>query len=297
MLMVLTKQDILRQIAQGKVRAALEGIMQLSSMVKDKELNQRGILLYSQLSQLNTKFELGTFDNKTYQLELNRITEAAISAANELPANIPAAQEYAPQAQYRAQPQPQSSGSAWKTWGILLTGAVGVVLILAVVSWMMNKPESPSSSPQNSFNNVIPAQTQERSEAEKTNIQPAGNTQPEVSKPVSLDKPNASAQKFHGTWNCILSASGIAFGMAMIVINPNSSYVTYTLNPMTNELAQSDQGNWLITENGLLRFNSALGQKEVYSVVWSSSDQFLGTLVEASNMELRGMNVTFSREN
>ena len=129
--MALTKQEVIRQIQQGKVQSALEGMVQLSGLARDKEVQQRCVLLQSQLSQLNAKFGMGTFDNKTYQLELNRITQAALEIAYDMPTVVQAPPQYA-RPQYS--PVTQHSSSAWKTWGILLTGAVGVVVILAMIN-------------------------------------------------------------------------------------------------------------------------------------------------------------------
>jgi len=76
--MVLTRQDIIKQIQQGKIQAALEGMVQLSGQTRDKDLQQRCVLLQGQLAQLNSKLGLGTLDNASYQLGLNRIAKRGV---------------------------------------------------------------------------------------------------------------------------------------------------------------------------------------------------------------------------
>jgi len=149
--MVLTRQDIIKQIQQGKIQAALEGMVQLSGQTRDKDLQQRCVLLQGQLAQLNSKLGLGTLDNASYQLGLNRIAQTTLEAAYDLPATLPN-HSTAQQTQARYQPQTSSSNSSgWKTWGILLTRGVGVIIFLGVLGTVVEDNGANDTSMQHSL--------------------------------------------------------------------------------------------------------------------------------------------------
>lgn len=283
--MTQTKQEIIRQIQQGKVQSALEGMVQLSGVARDKEVQQRCVLLQSQLSQLNTKFGMGTFDNKTYQLELNRITQAALEIAYDMPAVVQATPQYN-QTQYSNQ---ASSGSGWKTWGILLTGALGVIVLLVVINQIMTPDPDTITYPQTSFNN--PQQT---TPTQQTSNHNAANVTPAESKPPAVvEKAENPQDKFIGSWQGTLYANGIPLGMLKITLQSDQHYVSQMLNPDTGEGIEADRGNWQITGDGLLNLASALGAREEYSVQWIGPNAFNGTLVRATNEALIGMRISF----
>ncbi|MBC7776439.1 MAG: hypothetical protein H7246_13480 [Phycisphaerae bacterium] len=277
--MALTKQDVIRQIQQGKVQSALEGMVQLSGLARDKEMQQRCVLLQSQLSHLNNKFAMGTFD-QTDQLARNRITEAALDIAYELPSVVQAPPQYG-QVQYSR--TPQQSGSAWKTWGILLTGAGGLLLLLLVVNLMMNQQESNIGSPQNSF-----IDTNANPEVQPTQTQQAVKPSSQISQPV--EKVVSPQDKFLGSWEGVMSANGITLGSLSLVLKPGNRSSIFSE-------AGSDNGTWGITENRQLMLTSSLGVREIYSVNWNGPNSFFATMVDGTMPEFVGLNISFSKTN
>lgn len=289
--MALTKQEIVRQIAQGKIQTALEGLVQLSGSIRDKELQQRCILLYSQLSQLKGSFGAGTLDNKTYQLELNRITDAALQAANELPATMSSYQQQTNR-QHTNQPP---AGSVWKTWGILLTGAVGIVLVLVVIGLIMNEGNGDLAE-QNYRPNTDNSETALHSE--RVSGQPSAQnftSSNVVSNPPAEPVRNNAEDSFVGNWNGTASVSGIPFGYMQVNLMSNRQFIAYAVDAYDGSRMESDRGTWSLLGSGMLRLNSNSGAYEVHHVAWSNADAFQARLVEASNAAMIGMDVSFAR--
>ena len=288
--MALTKQEVIRQIQQGKVQSALEGMVQLSGLARDKEVQQRCVLLQSQLSQLNAKFGMGTFDNKTYQLELNRITQAALEIAYDMPTVVQAPPQYA-RPQYS--PVNQHSSSAWKTWGILLTGAVGVVVILAVINLSGNSSPDQATNAQTSFLN--PEST---SQIQPTKNQDVRNPDPGTSRPQPVEQPASRPQdKFAGIWQGVVSVSDIPMATLFINLQTNGRYESQLTNAYTNEMLSKSLGTWSLQNDGLLNLTSQDGEKETYSVEWVNNVAFNAVLIKASDASLIGMKVAFVKNN
>lgn len=282
-----TKHDIIRLIQQGKVKTALEGIVQLSGLARDKEVQQRCLILQSQLSQLEAKFGMGTFDHKTYQLELNRITQAALDLVDLLPAVVAAPHQYNTTTSQRNDRQ-SDNGSAWKTWGILLTGAVGVMVMLVIVGLMMNNNQQntqgslPNTTP-NAFNESAgPAQ------------QPAAK--PMVSSSIAeTEKPVNPNDRFLGAWSGTMAIAGIAVGILKINLDEGNRYSSHAIDPASGAQVGTDTGTWTISSDGLLVLKSSLGAKEIYSIFWSSPGQFIATFVDGTNDEFAGLTISFVR--
>ena len=286
--MALTKQEIMLQIAQGKIQTALENLIQLSGQLKDKEMQQRAILLFSQLSQLKNTFGNGTIDNKTYQLELNRITEASLQVAQELPAGQQHVhQAHAGSQQQYARQAPQS-GSGWKTWGILLTGAGGLLVILVIVAQMMNPGTQDNTGlPQQNFKEANPA----------SQLTPSQRTVPTTAQPIETQKITNPHDKYVGVWQGTMNVAGMVIEGLTINLNANNQYASTMSNPADGSPLNSDQGTWTISENGLLVLRSVGGMKEVYNTNWVNNNLFNATFVDGTNQELIGLAVVFSRRN
>ncbi len=282
-----TKQEIILQIANGKVQTALENLVQQTGQLQDKEMQQRCILLYSQLSQLKNSFGAGTIDNKTYQLELNRITEAALKAAQDLPATQHQQQYHTPPPyQQHGTYQQQSSSSGWKTWGILLTGAGGVVVLLIIVGLMMEQPATNSALPTTSFIEANPG-----GGAKST---PGSSSVTKPTEPAVTVNPY---DKYVGTWEGAMNVGGMVIGGLHISLNSNNQYYSTFKNPYDGSLLAEDKGSWLISNNGLLSLNSVQGAKEVYNTQWDNSNRFAATMVDGPTPELIGAVVVFAKLN
>lgn len=291
--MALSKQEIIRQIQQGKVNFALDAMVQVSGVARDKELQQRCVLLQSQLSQLNNKFGMGTIDNKTYQLELNRITQAALDMAYELPSMTQAPPQYN-QGQYHSGSHSSgpAPGSAWKTWGILMTGGVGVLVIIIIIGSMMNNGAQPGAG--------LPLQPSGGNPSTTTNyVVPTDN--PGTGNVVSTKTPSEPQKapnphdRYVGSWEGAMNIGGVSLAGLTIVLNSNNRYVSYMRNPADGTMLGSDQGTWIVTEGGLLVLNAQGGAKEVYNTSWNSARQFNATLVDGSSPEFVGMVVAFAK--
>ncbi len=284
--MVQNKQDIIRQIQQGKVKTALEGIVKLSGLARDKEIQQRCLILQSQLSQLEANFGMGTFEQKTYHLEQNRITQAALDLVYMLPDVVAAPPQY--QAKGTAYHQPASGSSAWKTWGIMLTGAIGLLIVLIIAGTMMDKEQGatmtnlPENSPVNTFTPKNQPATQSSS---------APLTVSQVAEPASLH----SQDMFVGKWSGSMVVGGIVLGGLNINLQPGNRYTSAANDPSSGAHLASDAGSWSISESGFLVLQSDLGIKEVYSVHWNSAVQFNATYVDGTNTEFAGLTVSYSK--
>lgn len=292
-LMAQTKQEIVRLIAQGKIQTALEGLVQLSGAIRDKELQQRCIVLYSQLSQLKGSLGAGTLDNKIYQMEINRITDAALQAANELPATIPSNQ----QQHYtnRQQSNQPPTSSVWKTWGILLTGGVGVVVVLGIFGLGMNNNGggAPEHNYQSSNNNPESYQSLESSNSQA----PAQNYTPSNTVTPTEPPRNSAEDKFAGSWNGTISANGIPLSLVNINFLENRRFISYFVDPYSGARLEADRGTWGLTNAGILRMTSNNGGYESYQVGWSHTDAFQARLVDATDATMIGMDVSFARAN
>ena len=290
--MSLTKQDVIRQIQQGKVQTALEGMVQLSGLARDKEVQQRCVLLQSQLSQLNAKFGMGTFDNKTYQLELNRITQAALEIAYEMPVVIQAPPQYGHTAYQRA---PQSS-SMWKTWGILLTGAVGVVVLLVVIGLAMQNNMPNANALDDTQKSFIEPQTNTTTQYVKP-IQANRQTEDQTPGTITGEKPNAQESKLVGTWGTLLHMGGIPFGNLRMQLTGNNRYVSAIYDLNTGSILQSNSGRWKLSADGMLRVESDQGEYELYRTQMQYANQFTAVIENATNTALIGASFTFDRVN
>jgi hypothetical protein len=284
--MVQNKHDIIRQIQQGKVKTALEGIVKLSGLARDKEIQQRCLILQSQLSQLESNFGMGTFDQKTYQLEQNRITQAALDLVYMLPDVVAAPPQY--QAQGTAYNQSTPSSSGWKTWGIMLTGAVGLMVVLLMISQMMNMDQgnSVTSQPGSAPVNTLAQQNQPTTQSSSAPLTVSKIAEPEAVNPHD---------KFVGSWSGSMSIAGMVLGGLNINLRPGNRYTSAAIDPSSGAHLASDAGSWSISENGFLVLQSDLGNKEVYSVHWNSAGQFNATFVDGTNAELAGLTVSFSK--
>ncbi|MBN8677881.1 MAG: hypothetical protein J0M29_06625 [Chitinophagales bacterium] len=278
-----TKQEIIRQIQQGKVKTALEGIVQLSGLARDKEVQQRCLILQSQLSQLDSNFGMGTFDQKTYQMEYNRITQATLELVYMLPAVVEAPPQY--RAQGSAYQPQTTAGSGWKTWGILLTGGVGVLVILMVVGLMMNKGQDGS-------NTNIPGAPTGNTLTQQNQPSTAPMTSAKEVAPAPQEHPHA---KFVASWSGSMIIAGIVLGGLKIKLMDNYRYKSNMADPTSGQQLASDSGTWSVSENGTLVLQSDQGANEEYSVLWNSATQFNATLVNATNQELIGLTVSFSK--
>lgn len=244
--MVLSRQDIIKQIQQGKIQAALEGMVQLSGQTRDKDLQQRCVLLQGQLAQLNSKLGLGTLDNASYQLGLNRIAQTTLEAAYDLPATLPN-HSTAQQTQARYQPQTSSSNSSgWKTWGILLTGGVGVIIFLGVLGTIMEDNGANDTSMQHSLQ---PIQTNGGAGASLE--QPEAATLNTAAPTRTVSQANIG-QKFVGNWDGMMDLGGISIGGLQIQLMPDNRYISRMYDTTSGALmapirgvgVQPKQDNW-----------------------------------------------------
>ncbi|MFN0212846.1 MAG: hypothetical protein ACKVT2_01215 [Saprospiraceae bacterium] len=289
--MAQTKQEIIRQIQQGKVQTALEGMVQLSGLARDKEQQQHCVLLQSQLSQLNTKFGMGTFDNKTYQLELNRITKAALELAYELPSVIQAPPQYSNAPSYPH--KSNQSSSAWKTWGILLTGAAGVVVLLVMAQLFMDTSGDNASNIQTPYTNT--QQTLQNPTTENKNKSNAAPLESTQSLPVEAK--SRLQDKFVGLWQGVVSMNGISVANLVIAFQGDNRYESQLANSFTGEVLSTSRGDWRLENDGQLKLTALEGPFEVYTVGWTSQNTFNAVLVSATDESLIGLRVAFVRNN
>lgn len=288
------QQQIIAQITQGKIQTALENLIQYSNQLKDKELNQQSLLLFSQLSQLNKNFSTGQIDNKIYQSEMNRITEATLQAANTLPASKtfqqPYSIEYQPGSGQQQDNEPQrpsrqrSNDSFWKTWGIMLTGAVGLLLILVVVGLMMDK--EPAATDANALTS-----TSEQAQGEQTQ-QGSNVVQNNVAEDNTVSEFDESF--FVGAWVGSMVLNGVTMNYTL-QLSENNEYASAIVETMNGERSD-DHGTWSISPEGKLTLNSEADQGHTTSrVVWDNDDQFTTTIIDGSTPEANGMKMTFVR--
>lgn len=279
-----TKQDIIRQIQQGKVKTALEGIVQLSGLARDKEVQQRCVILQSQLSQLDSNFGMGTFDQKTYQMEYNRITQAALDLVYMLPAVVEAPPQYRAQGS-AYQPQP-SSGSGWKTWGILLTGGIGVLVIMVVIGLMMenNKQVNLGQVPEKQgFQASEPAVAPLKSEKQAiTETNPESQT------------PSASLQtKLIGYWGGTVFFGATEMGGIQTQFRADNQYVSQAFLQSAGAVDEPDSGTWMITENGELQVTSINGETYSYVMQWMDDRTFTANIKDVRTQQFTGVTVSF----
>lgn len=288
--MVPNRQVIIKQIQQGKVQAALEGMVLLSGQTRDKDLQQRCVMLQSQLAQLNTQLGLGTLDNASYQLAFNRITKTTLEAAFDLPATAPA---YSQTEQSRTSYQSQSthsSNSGWKTWGILLTGGVVVLIILGVVGMMMEE----NNNSLNDLNQHSLHPVQPDSDAGPSISQPEVATLNTATPPITATPPS-TIHKFVGNWEGVMNLGGMILGGFQIQLQSNNQYVSRMFDPTSGVLLTSDQGRWSATEAGQFVLNAQGGAREVYNTTFQGSNQFLALLIDGSNPEFYGLSIMFTK--
>ncbi len=276
------QQQIITNITQGKLQTALETLVSYTNQLKDRELNQRCVLLYSQLSQLQTNFGTGQIDNKTYQMELNRITEAAISAAQALPASRTFQQPYtmeyqqAQQNYHQAPPAPPQSSNVWKVWGPVMAGALGLLVLLMVVGSLMdNNDTSANANPEVIKSNQL------------TDNQP-------VSQEASEEESEFSEQYFLGDWVGSMTLNGVNI---TFTVNLGSDH---QYNSIATEMATGtqadDHGTWDISPEGIISLSSNTGSGTTRSrVVWDNNDQFTATIIDSEEPALKGLKTTYTR--
>ncbi|MBL7808523.1 MAG: hypothetical protein JNN28_11935 [Saprospiraceae bacterium] len=281
-----TKQEIIRQIQQGKVKTALEGIVQLSGLARDKEVQQRCVILQSQLSQLDSNFGMGTFDQKTYQMEYNRITQAALDLVYMLPAVVEAPPQYRAQGTaYQSQP---SSGSGWKTWGILLTGGVGVLVILMVAGLMME------NSKQTSLGQVSDKQELKSSEPADALLKSEKQLVPENNQP-SQPTTNSLRTKLIGYWGGTVFFGATEMGGVQTQFMADNQYVSQAYLQSAGAVDEPDSGTWSITENGELLVTSVNGETYSYLMQWIDDRSFSATIKDVRTQQFTGVTVNFHK--
>jgi hypothetical protein len=276
------QQQIITNITQGKIQTALESLIAYTNQLKDKELNQRCVLLYSQLSQLQTNFGTGQIDNKTYQMELNRITEAALSAAQTLPASRTFQQPYtmeyqqSQQGYHQAPPAPPQSGNMWKTWGPVMAGALGLFILLLVIGSLMNGNDSTGSTDQSITKSK----------------QLTDN--PPVEQEPSVQESEFSEQYFLGDWVGSITINGVNITYS-VHLGANHQYSSVATE-MASGAQTNDYGTWEISTDGLLSINSDTGSGSTVSrVVWDNDHQFTATIIEAEEPGLKGFKTTYTK--
>ncbi|HLP93010.1 MAG TPA: hypothetical protein VK168_03195 [Saprospiraceae bacterium] len=282
-----TKQEIIRQIQQGKVKTALEGIVQLSGLARDKEVQQRCVILQSQLSQLDSNFGMGTFDQKTYQMEYNRITQATLELVYMLPAVVEAPPQYRAQGS-AYQPQP-SSGSGWKTWGILLTGGIGVLVILMVVGLMME------NNKQSSLGQVPDKQSLQASESDAESLKSEKLTAQQTN--LESQAPSASLRtKLIGNWGGNVFFGSTNMGGVKTQFMANNQYVSQAYLESAGAVDEPDSGTWVITENGELLVTSVNGETYSYVMQWIDDRTFSANIKDVRTQQFTGVSVNFHKQ-
>ncbi len=281
-----TKQEIIRQIQQGKVKTALEGIVQLSGLARDKEVQQRCLILQSQLSQLDSNFGMGTFDQKTYQMEYNRITQATLELVYMLPAVVEAPPQY--RAQGSAYQPQTTAGSGWKTWGILLTGGVGVLVILMVVGLMME------NNKQASLGQVPDKQSLQASEPDAESLKSEKLTAQQTNQ-QSQSTTNSLRAKLIGYWGGTVFFGATEMGGLQTQFRADNQYVSQAFLQSAGAVEDPDSGTWVITENGELLVTSVNGETYSYVMQWIDDSTFSANIKDVRTQQFTGVTVNFHK--
>ena len=82
--------------------------------------------------------------------------------------------------------------------------------------------------------------------------------------------------KFVGTWSGTMAVAGIALGTLKINMEAGNRYTSHAIDPTSGTQVGADSGSWTISSDGLLVLKSALGAREVYSVLWNSHQRRVG---------------------
>jgi len=113
--------------------------------------------------------------------------------------------------------------------------------------------------------------------------------------PVAEPVRNGVEDRFVGSWNGALSASGIALGYVNITFMTDRRFISYAVDPYSGERMEADRGRWALTSNGMLSMTSNNGAYENFYVVWSNADAFQARLMDATSSAMIGMDVSFAR--